>query len=55
MDSIEVAVDNDIIKKENEYDKLKFDENGEEIQYETPLGPPPEKLRFRLLCNLKLP
>jgi|LauGreDrversion4_2_1035121.scaffolds.fasta_scaffold316536_1 hypothetical protein len=55
MESLEVAVDNDIIQKENAYDKLKFDENGEEIHYETPLGPPPEKLRFRLITNLKLP
>ena len=55
MENLEVAVDNDIIKKENDYDKLKFDENGEEIQYDTPLGPPPEKLKFRLVTNLKLP
>jgi len=55
MEALDLAVDNDIIKKENEYDKLKFDENGDEIQYDTPLGPPPEKLRFRLVTNLKLP
>ena len=55
MEALEIAVDNDIIKKENEYDKLKFDENGDEIQYDTPLGPPPEKIRFRLITNLKLP
>jgi hypothetical protein len=55
MDSLEVAVDNDVIKRDNDYAKMKYDENGDEIQYETPLGPPPEKLRFRLVTNLKLP
>ena len=55
MDALEIAVDNDIIKKENDYDKLRFDENGDEIQYDVPLGPPPEKLRFRLVTNMKLP
>lgn len=55
MDSLEVAVDNDMIKRDNEYAKMKYDENGDEIQYERPLGPPPEKLRFRLVTNLKLP
>ena len=55
LESLDVAAENDIIKRDNEYAKLKYDDNGDEIQYEVPLGPPPEKIRFRLITNMKLP
>lgn len=32
-DSIEAAAENDLFNKEQAYDKLRFDENGEEIIY----------------------
>ena len=32
-DAIEAAAENDLFKKEQAYDKLRFDDNGEEIIY----------------------
>ena len=60
-DSIEAAAENDLYNKELAYDKLRFDENGEEIIYNPEtnggykLGPPPEKYRFKFITNNHLP